>query len=190
MREWSVLGVIAAAGLFVAGCGKTAPPTTATTSTPTPGFALTSPAFAAGAAIPKKYDYDSGCVSPPLAWSGVPAAAKELALIVVDPDAHDFKHWVVYKIPATATGLEEGLGETPRPAKPAGAIQGKNEVDGIGYLGCDPPSGETHHYHFHLYALDAALTAGEGLNGGQLQEAMKGHIVAETELVATYKRDR
>lgn len=189
MRRWTILCLVAAACMLVAGCGKTEPPVTSVTTPTSAGFALTSPAFAAGAAIPKKYDYDSGCVSPPLAWSAVPAAAKELALIVVDPDAHDFKHWVVYKIPTTATGLDEGLGEKTTLANPAGAIQGKNEVDGIGYLGCDPPAGETHHYHFHLYALDAPLAAGEGLNAEQLQAAMKGHIVAETGLVATYKRD-
>ena len=75
---------------------------------------------------------------------------------------------MIYKIPADATGLPEGVPREPRLKTPAGALQGKNswpKGDNIGYRGPMPPPGHgTHHYHFKLYALDAPLTAEPGLD--------------------------
>lgn len=142
-----------------------------------------SSAFAAGGAIPMKYTCDGQNVSPPLAWSGVPAEARSLALIVDDPDAPrgTFVHWVAYAIPVTAVGLAEGQ-------LPAGALAGRNDARRSGYSGPCPPPGAPHHYHFKVYALDQAPEVGEGATKADLLRAMEGHVVAQGELVATYKR--
>jgi Raf kinase inhibitor-like YbhB/YbcL family protein len=145
---------------------------------------LTSTAFTAHGVIPKQYTGDGADVSPPLAWSGVPQGAKELALICDDPDAPTPKpwvHWVVYKIPPMQSGLPEGARHD--------LTEGQNDFNQTGYSGPMPPSGHgMHHYHFHLYALDVSLLARPGLTKEQLLDAMQGHILAETELVGTYER--
>ena len=156
---------------------------------------LSSSAFTQGHPIPKKYTGEGEDVSPPLAWSGLPAGTKELALICDDPDAprdEPWVHWVIYKIPATASGLPEGVPKKSRLKEPAGALQGKNswpEGENIGYGGPMPPPGHgVHHYYFKLYALDMALEVEPGLNKKALLEKMQGHILAETELMGTYER--
>ena len=171
-----------------AGCGEddkpgpTPPPASPGKSVAT--LTITSTAFAAGKPVPRKYTGDGEDRSPPLTWSGVPAAAKELALIVDDPDApsdEPWVHWVICKIPPDAKGLAEG--------DPAGALQGKNSFGNVGYGGPSPPQGHgTHHYHFKLYALDAALDVQPGLDKKALLSAMSGHIIAQGELMGTYER--
>jgi hypothetical protein len=115
-----------------------------------------------------------------------------LALIVEDPDApraEPWVHWVLYKIPADVRTLAEGIPPSPAPAVPRGALQGKSSWGTDGYRGPAPPRGHgTHHYHFRLYALDAPLAAAQGLDKAGLLEAMKGHVLAEAELVGTYER--
>src|SRR5215210_2709323 len=118
-------------------------------------ISLTSPAFTANGAIPSVHTCDGRDLSPALAWSGVPPAAKSLALIVDDPDAPrgTWVHWVVYNLPPSATGLPEGAGSG---ALLAGATSGRNDFKRTGYGGPCPPSG-SHRYFFKLYALDAVL---------------------------------
>ncbi len=153
---------------------------------------LQSSAFAIGAVIPKRFSGDGEDVSPQLSWSGVPDGAKELALIMDDPDAPTPKpwvHWVIYGIPASTTGLPENVAKTASLTVPEGALQGKNSWGKIGYGGPAPPPGHgIHHYHFKLYALGAELSAQSGLTKAELLAAMKGHILAEGELVGTYQR--
>lgn len=155
---------------------------------------ITSSAFSQGEAIPKKFTGEGKDVSPALAWSGVPAGAQELALIVDDPDApreEPWVHWVLYKIPADAKGLPEGVAKTEKPKEVPGAMQGVNSwpKDNVGYRGPMPPPGHgTHHYHFKLYALDAKLDVQPGLTKDQLLEKLKGHVLAEGELMGTYQR--
>jgi Raf kinase inhibitor-like YbhB/YbcL family protein len=158
---------------------------------------ITSSAFAQGQVIPKKYTGEGDDVSPPLAWSGLPEGTKELALICDDPDAPrgTWVHWVICKIPATAKGLPEGVARKAQPKDPAGAVQGKNSwPDGdenIGYRGPMPPRGDgVHHYHFKLYALDATIEAEPGLDKKALLDKIKGHILAEGELMGTYERKK
>ena len=154
----------------------------------------TSGAFEPGKPIPKPYTGDGDDRSPPLAWNGVPAGAKELALICDDPDAPTPKpwvHWVIYKIPADTKSLEEGIPRKPQPPIPNGALQGVNSFpsDNIGYRGPAPPKGHgVHHYHFKLYALDTPLDLKPALDKDQVLAAMKGHIVGEGEIVGTYER--
>ena len=151
---------------------------------------ITSSAFTQGQPIPKKHSGDGVDVSPPLAWSNLPANTKELALICDDPDAPngDWVHWVIYKIPADAKGLSEGVARNAKLKEPAGALQGKNSWPSTGYRGPMPPPGKVHHYYFKLYALDAPLQAEPGLEKEALLERIKGHILGEGELMGTYKK--
>ncbi len=149
---------------------------------------ITSPVFADNAAIPAKYTCEGDDVSPPLAWSGVPEGAKSLVLIVDDPDAPDPKaprmtwvHWVLYDLPPAATGLAEGG------ALPAGTKVGLNDWKRADYGGPCPPIGR-HRYFFKLYALDAPLSALNGPTKAKVEAAMKGHVMAEAQLVGTYQK--
>lgn len=153
---------------------------------------INSPAFSHNEPIPRQHTGDGADVSPALAWSGVPDGAQELALIMDDPDAprpEPWVHWVIYKLPPTLTGLPEGIPTTPTLDEPAGAVQGNNTWPTIGYRGPLPPPGHgVHHYHFKLYALDAALDAQPELDKDRLLAKMQGHILAEGELIGTYQR--
>ncbi|MGD2116061.1 MAG: YbhB/YbcL family Raf kinase inhibitor-like protein [Acidobacteriota bacterium] len=147
---------------------------------------LTSAAFAGGERIPQVHAYrpEGENRVPELSWTGVPAGTKELALIVDDPDApreDPWVHWVVYAIPADATGI---------PAGSAGdRVEGRNDFGGTGWGGPLPPRGHgTHHYHFKLYALDAEVGLGAGATKTEVLEAIDGHVLAQAELVGTYSR--
>ena len=164
--------------------------------TPQP-ITVTSPTLKEGETIPRQYTPDGRNDSPPLAWSGVPAAAKELAVVCEDPDAGNpppFVHWVVYKIPASAKGLPEALpldSATKMPADLAGTVQGTNGFRRTLYRGPAPPAGKPHHYHFVVYALDAPIATKPGqvpLTRAELLEAIKGHVIGQGELVALYER--
>jgi Raf kinase inhibitor-like YbhB/YbcL family protein len=156
---------------------------------------LTSTAFQEGAKIPKKYTGEGQDVSPPLAWAGLPAGTRELALICDDPDAptpEPWVHWVIYKIPPTAAVLLEGLPKTPTLTEPAGTLQGKNSWTSgqtVGYRGpLPPPKSGPHHYYFKLYALDAVLDLAPGATKAVLAKAMGGHVLGEGRLIGTYER--
>jgi Raf kinase inhibitor-like YbhB/YbcL family protein len=150
---------------------------------------LTSLAFRHGGEIPAKYTCDGNDVSPPLAWSAVPANAKSLALVVDDPDAPDpaaprmiWVHWVLYNIPPRATSLAEAV-----KALPAGTLEGLNDWGRSGYGGPCPPIGR-HRYFHKLYALDVVLPDLGKPSKLKLESRMKGHIVAQAELVGTYQK--
>ena len=160
-------------------------------------ISVSSPALKEGEAIPRQYTPDGRNDSPPLTWTGVPAGARELAVVCEDPDAGSpppFVHWVVYKIPASAKGLPEGLPidtATKMPADLSGAVQGTNGFRRTLYRGPAPPPGKPHHYHFVVYALDArvAVKAGQPpMTRAELLEAIKGHVIGQGELVALYER--
>jgi len=153
---------------------------------------ISSKTFADGAAIPARHTADGQDLSPALEWSGLPDGAVELAIICDDPDAprpQPWVHWVIYKIPASATGLPEGLPPQENLSSPKGAMQGMNTWPTLGYRGPAPPRGHgTHHYYFKLYVLDQALPLKPGMTKDQLLAAMKGHVIGQAELVGTYKR--
>lgn len=158
---------------------------------------VTSPTLKDGETIPGQYTPDGRNDSPPLAWSGVPASARELAVVCEDPDAGNpppFVHWVVYKIPATAKELPEALpidSATAMPAGLSGAVQGTNGFRRAIYRGPAPPAGKPHHYHFVVYALDAPIATKAGqppLTRAELLDAIKGHVIGQGELVALYER--
>lgn len=139
--------------------------------------------------IPSKYTCDGMNVSPPISWHGTPKGTQTWALILDDPDApgKTWVHWVIYDIDASITHLPEHLATTDSLSN--GALQGINDFGHYGYGGPCPPSG-THHYRFTLYALDTRLNLKAGASKAQLLEAMKGHILTETRLIALYKRNR
>jgi Raf kinase inhibitor-like YbhB/YbcL family protein len=145
---------------------------------------ITSTAFEPGAPIPRQYTGEGRDVSPPLAWEGVPGNAKALALICDDPDApvaEPWVHWVLYNVPATLSALGEG--------ENGGGVEGVNDFRRPGYGGPMPPPGHgTHHYHFKLFALDGPVDLKPGASKKDLLAAMKGHILAQGELIGTYDR--
>jgi Raf kinase inhibitor-like YbhB/YbcL family protein len=153
-----------------------------------------SPTLKAGAMMPRDYTPDGRNISPPLTWSNVPAGAREFAVVCEDFDAGNpppFVHWVIYKIPGTATGLPENVPidpSVPMPAGIAGAVQGLNGFKRAMYRGPAPPAGKPHGYHFVVYALDAALDLRPNLTRPELLEAIKGHILGQGELVPVYER--
>jgi len=152
---------------------------------------LSSAAFAPNGAIPALYTGEGQDMSPPLAWTGVPAAAKSLVLIVDDPDAPDprapkmtWVHWVLYDIPVSATALPQGVRSS---ALPAGTREGLNDWKRKGYGGPMPPVGR-HRYFHKLYALDVVLPDLGSATKAQLEKAMAGHVLAQGELIGTYER--
>jgi len=152
---------------------------------------LKSPAFADGERIPEKYTGEGQDLSPPLEWSDPPEGTKTLALLCDDPDAPrgTWDHWVLWNVPAALRKLPEGVPNRERLPDLGGTVQGSNSWPKIGYGGPMPPPGHgTHHYHFVLYALDAAMDLKPGANKDALQKAMKGHILAEARLMGTYSR--
>jgi hypothetical protein len=155
-------------------------------------FALTSTAFIHNGPIPKLYTCQGKDISPALAWSGVPAGTKALALIVDDPDAPDpaapkmtWVHWVLYNLPVASMGLPEAV--TPA-ALPAAAREGKNDWKRTGYGGPCPPIGR-HRYFHKLYALDVVLPDLKQPTKAELERAMQGHVLAKVELLGTYEKD-
>jgi Raf kinase inhibitor-like YbhB/YbcL family protein len=155
---------------------------------------LTSSAFAQFADIPSKYTCEGSDQSPPLAWSGLPAGAKSLALIVDDPDAPDpaaprmtWVHWVLYNIPPSATGLEEGKSHALE--LPERAREGLNDWKREGYGGPCPPIGR-HRYFHKLYALDIVLPVLNPATKATLEKAMQGHILGKCELVGYYTKKK
>lgn len=171
-----------------------AAPLTARAQAPA-ALTVTSSVLTQGQPMPVDYTADGKNISPPIAWSNVPAGTKELALICEDPIAptpQPFVHWIVYKIPATAKGLPENMpsdAATPMPGELKGTIQGLSGFRRPMWRGPAPPKpGVAHQYHFIVYALDAPLEVAEGLNKTQLLEAMKGHIIGQGEIMATYER--
>ena len=143
---------------------------------------IVSTAFSHNGMIPPKYTCDGADVNPPLTIEGVPENAKSLALIVDDPDAPrgTWVHWVAWNIDPKTKEIAEG-------SVPQGAQQGMNDFRRRDYGGPCPPSG-THRYFFKLYALDALLNPGKGATKADLEKSMKGHILAQAEIIGLYRR--
>jgi Raf kinase inhibitor-like YbhB/YbcL family protein len=151
---------------------------------------LESTAFRDGEPIPKRHSRDGEDVSPPLAWSDLPAGVRSLALICDDPDAPrgTWVHWVLYDLPPTMTSLSAGVPKVDRPA--FGGVQGRNDYGETGWGGPAPPKGHgVHHYNFRLSALDRELGLPPGATKAEAESAMQGHVLAEAKLTGTYRRD-
>jgi Raf kinase inhibitor-like YbhB/YbcL family protein len=149
---------------------------------------LSSTAFKGGDKIPVKYTCDGQDISPPLVWGEPPQLTEAFALIVGDTDAPGgvFTHWVLFNLPANVNQVGEDIPAQERLQN--GALQGKNDFGRIGYAGPCPPGGPAHRYSFTVYALDKPLDLKPGASREQLLGAMKGHILAQGELIGTYQR--
>jgi len=148
---------------------------------------ISSSAFSEGGTIPKKFTCDGPDASPQLSWSGAPASTQSFALIMDDPDAPvgTWVHWVFYNLPANIKELAEGV---EKKEQAAGGVQGRNDFKKIGYGGPCPPPGMPHRYFFKLYALDSKLDLKAGASKADVERAMKGHILAQGQLVGRYGR--
>ena len=142
---------------------------------------LTSSAFEHNGQIPKKYTCDGADINPPLAASGIPDGTKSLVLIVDDPDAPmgTWDHWIVFNIKPVAEVKENSV--------PEGGVQGINDFKKQDWGGPCPPSG-SHRYFFKLYALDTMLDLDGSATKEQVEAAMAGHKLEETELIGIYQR--
>lgn len=144
---------------------------------------ITSPAFTADEPIPERFSNAGDDVSPALAWNGVPDGTAELVLVVHDPDApltDGFTHWVATGIDPASTGLEEGATD--------GLTSGKNEMGDAAYMGPAPPEAHgTHHYFFHLFALDEPFPGPTPATRAEVLAAIDRHIIEQARLVGTFE---
>jgi len=144
---------------------------------------ITSSAFQEGGNIPSKFSCDGADASPSLQIADVPSPAKSLVLIIDEPDAPSglFTHWTAWNISPQTSTIAEG--------SPPKGVQGTNDFGKSGYGGPCPPSG-THRYYFKIFALDRELDLPSGAKRGQLDAAMKGHVIAQGELMGRYSRKK
>jgi len=143
--------------------------------------------FSNNETIPKKYTCDGDDISPPLNWEGKPEGTVSYVLIVDDPDAPagTFTHWILYNIPGDLNSLPEGV---PQGKEVEYGYQGRNDFGSYGYGGPCPPRGKPHRYFFKLYALDTKLDLPPGAKKGDVERAMKGHVIGEAQLIGLYGR--
>lgn len=149
---------------------------------------LSTPAFPAAGEIPKKFTCVGADVSPDLSWGDPPQGTRSFTLIMDDPDAPvgTFTHWVLYDLPANARQLPEAVNKGGEVA--GGGRQGRNDFGRIGYGGPCPPPGKAHRYFFKLYALDTVLNLKSSASRGEVERAMKGHVLAQAELMGRFGR--
>lgn len=153
---------------------------------------ITSSAFQEGEAIPRKYTGEGADISPPLKLADVPDDAEALALIVDDPDAPSktWVHWLIWNIPADRKAIPEDVPQEEEVPVLAGARQGINDFDEIGYGGPMPPPGHgTHHYRFTAHALSDSVGLEPGSDRAALEDAIEGKSLAMARLTGTYERE-
>jgi Raf kinase inhibitor-like YbhB/YbcL family protein len=169
----------------VAACDAGTVPTSPSPEISMPSdFRLTSSAFEPGGAIPSLHSCDGQNVSPALAWEGAPDETRAFVLVVDDPDADGFVHWIVYDM----TGSDSGALPSAVSASPDAPQQGTNDFGEIGWGGPCPPSGE-HRYRFRLYALMEPLELMTPPDGAAIREALDAaRVVAVAELEGSYRR--
>jgi len=149
---------------------------------------LKTTSFDPGGFIPKRFTCEAADVSPALSWSDPPAGTQSFAIIEDDPDAPSgtFVHWLVYDLPAGSRRLPEALPGSDQMA--GGGRQGTNDFSRTGYSGPCPPRGKPHRYFIRFYALDTKTNLHPAATRAELDAAMQGHILAQTELVGLFKR--
>lgn len=144
-------------------------------------------AFDENGPIPARHTGEAEDLSPAVAWCDLPDGTRSLALIVDDPDAPagTWTHWLLWDIPAREPGLPEGV------LPGAVGTSGLNDFGNEGYGGPMPPKGHgPHRYFFKLYALDTSkLMLHHGAKRWDLEKALRGHVIAETQFVGRYERN-
>jgi len=142
---------------------------------------IQSSAFNNNETIPVKYTCDGENINPPLSFSDIPSDAKSLALVMDDPDAPagTWVHWTVWNIDPKTEGVDEN-------SKFEGAVEGHTSFGKPGYGGPCPPDRE----HRYFYALDTELSLDKSATKGELERAMGDHILAHTQLIGLYNRQK
>ena len=178
-----------AAGVWAAETG----PATAMMLAPAKGSAklnVTSTSFQSNAPISDMYTQNGQNQSPALSWTAGPAGTQSYVVLTEDTGVQrptPIDHWVVYNIPANVTSLPQGMSKDARPSNPSGAMQGMNIAKAAGYVGPKPPAGQTHPYHFEVFALDTKLNLDPAMaDRTAVVNAMKGHVLASGEVVGMY----
>lgn len=145
-------------------------------------------AFTPGGNIPAQFTCTGANVSPPLRWSGVPAEAQSVALVLHDPDAPvgDFTHWLLYGMAPSVGELAENVAKALE--VPGLGRQGTNDFRKTGYGGPCPPPGKPHRYFFRVYALDTRLQLAAGADRAAVEAAIRGHVIAQGELMGKFAR--
>lgn len=168
-------------------------PVLAPTLAPAKGGAklvVTSSAFKDGAEFPNEYTQNGQNISPPLTWTRGPAGTRSYVILTEDSGVsrpQPVFHWVLYNVPAGTTSLPQGLPTDAKLTTPAGAMNGLNIRKASGYMGPKPPAGQTHPYHFEVFALDKTLDLDPATaDRNAVVEAMKDHVLAEGEIVGMY----
>ena len=153
-----------------------------------PSLRIASSEIADGAPIPVQFTCEGSDISPQIRWEGAPDGTKAMAMIVDDPDAPvgTFVHWVIFDLSPSTNGLDQAVPKNE--TLPGGGHQGTNGFGKIGYNGPCPPPGETHHYHFRLFALDREVDPGPRAKAEALEKAIAGHVKGSAELVGTFSR--
>jgi Raf kinase inhibitor-like YbhB/YbcL family protein len=145
-----------------------------------------SSSFNNGDRIPQKFSCDGAGLSPDVQLPTPPSGTKSFLIVMDDPDASGFVHWLLYNVPPATRDIPEGA--SPR-GLPAGAAEGANSLGNTGYFGPCPPPPNPHHYVFRVYALDSGLNLPAGATKKQLAAAARGHILAEGTMTALYIRE-
>ena len=143
---------------------------------------VTSSAFEEGGAIPSRHTCDGEDVSPPVGWAGAPEGTAAYTMIVDDPDAGGWIHWLVTDIPADRLGLDEGA------SGGSAGTEGRNDFGRTGHGGPCPPSG-THRYAFEVFALSESLGLATAFSADELRAAMEGRVLGSGRLTGTYRRE-
>jgi Raf kinase inhibitor-like YbhB/YbcL family protein len=150
---------------------------------------VTSPAFVSGADLDDKYTQNGENISPPLQWSKGPSGTRSYVVLAEDAgvNRHDpVFHWVLYNVPAATTVLHEGM-PADATLDDLGAAQGLNVRKAAGFLGPKPPAGQTHPYHFEVFALNTKLDLDPAKSDrNAVLAAMKEHVLATGDIVANY----
>lgn len=188
------IATLASSALFAQGTPAGGPPRT-------PPMVLTISAWPDGTPIPPKHTQAGDQISPELKWTNIPAGTQSFVVNMLDPDVSVMRgtetqpHWIVWNIPASSTGLPEGM-------KPGAELpDGTRQISATGpqYRGPGAPAaGPLHHYTFEVYALDTKVdvspsTATPAINAAletraAVMKAMQGHVLGKAVYVGLFRR--
>ena len=181
--------VIATLAAAFAQAAEGGPPTLATKLAPARGgvkLRVTSSAFAVGDAIPDRFTQNGDNISPSIEWTKGPAGTRSYVVLAEDAGVNrqdPIVHWVMYDINPALTRLPQGMSTE---AKIDAGMQGKNIAGQTGYIGPKPPAGQTHPYHFEVFALNTRLNLEPNADRDAVVAAMKGKVLASGDLVGNY----
>lgn len=183
--------LLAIAGVASAQEGASGPPVLAKELVKAKGggkLMVMSSAFSSGEDLDDRYTQNGANMSPPLNWSKGPSGTRSYVVLTEDSgvNRHDpVFHWVLYNVPVSVTSLPEHMGSDP--TLETGAMQGLNVRKTAGFLGPKPPAGQTHPYHFQVFALNTKLDIDPAkADRNAVVEAMKGHVLAQGDIIANY----